>query len=137
MTLYLETSAAVKRLAREAESEALADYLDQLDPDERPASSMLLETELRRFAMRTGVPQTAVSDLLDGVDLVESDRSLFTEAGLLPGSHLRSLDALHIATALRLDASVVVAYDVRLQQAARAVGLATAAPGQFVQEGSG
>lgn len=130
MTIYLETSAAVKRLVREAESEVLADYLDQLHPDERPTSSMLLETELRRFAMRTGVPQTAVSNMLDGVDLVEPDRLLFTEAGLLPGPVLRSLDALHVATALRLDASTVVAYDHRLQEAARAVGLATIAPGQ-------
>jgi predicted nucleic acid-binding protein len=129
--VYLETSAAVKRLAREAESEALADYLDHLDPDDRPASSILLETELRRFAVRTGVPQTAVSDLLAGIDLVEPDRSLFTEAGLLPGVNLRSLDALHVATALRLDASVLVAYDHRLQQAARDVGLTTAAPGQL------
>lgn len=129
MTVYLETSAAVKRLAREAESEALAEYLDQLDSDERPASSMLLETELRRFAFRTGVLQTMVSNLLDGVDLVEPDRLLFTEAGLLPGANLRSLDALHVATALRIDASVVVAYDHRLQEAARTVGLAVVAPG--------
>ena len=129
MTVYLETSAAVKRLAREAESEALAEYLDQLDSDERPTSSMLLETELRRFAFRTGVLQTMVSNLLDGVDLVEPDRLLFTEAGLLPGANLRSLDALHVATALRIDASVVVAYDHRLQEAARTVGLAVVAPG--------
>ena len=130
MTLYLDTSAAVKRLAREAESEALAEYLDQLEPEERPVSSMLLETELRRFSVRTGVPQTAVSNLLDGVDLVEPDRLLFVEAGLLPGHFLRGLDALHLTTALRADASVVVAYDHRLQEAARAVGLAFAAPGQ-------
>jgi uncharacterized protein len=78
VTVYLETSAAVKRLAREDESEALADFLDDLDPDDRPTSSMLLETELRRFAVRSGVPQTAVSDLLAGIDLVEPDRLLFT-----------------------------------------------------------
>jgi predicted nucleic acid-binding protein len=89
---------------------------------------MLLETELRRFAVRTGVAQAAVSDLLAGIDLVEPDRLLLTEAGLLPGVNLRSLDALHVATALRLDASVLVAYDHRLQQAARDVGLATVAP---------
>lgn len=130
MTIYLDASAAVKRLTSEAESEALAEYLDELEPDERPASSMLLETELRRFAMRTGVPQTAVSNLLDGVDLIEPDRLLFIEAGFLPSPDLRSLDALHLATALLADASVVVAYDHRLQEAARAVGLAVAAPGQ-------
>ena len=130
MTVYLDTSAAAKRLVREAESQALAEYLDHLDADEQPASSMLLETELRRFAMRLDLAQTAVSDLLDRIDLVEPDRSLFAEAGLLPGLTPRSLDALHLATALRIDASVVVAYDHRLQHAARAVGLATIAPGQ-------
>ena len=130
MTVYLDTSAAAKRLVGEVESDALAEYLDHLDADGQPASSMLLETELRRFAMRLDLPQTAVSDLLDRIDLVEPDRSLFAEAGLLPGPTLRSLDALHLATALRIDASVVVAYDHRLQQAARAVGLATIAPGQ-------
>lgn len=128
MTVYIDTSAAAKRLVRETESQALADYLDHLDPAEQPASSMLLETELRRFATRLDLSQTAVSDLLDRIDLVEPDRSLFTEAGLLPGPTLRSLDALHLATALRIDASVVVAYDNKFQQAARAVGLATLAP---------
>ena len=132
MTVYLDPSAAAKRLVREAESLALAEYLDHLDVDEQPASSMLLETELRRFATRLDLPQTAVSDLLDRVDLVEPDRSLFAEAGLLPGLSLRSLDALHLATALRIDASSVVTYDHRLRQAARAVGLATIAPGQVL-----
>ena len=135
MTVYLDTSAAAKRLIREIESEALADYLDDLDAEERLASSMLLETELRRFAMRLELSQTAVSNLLDRIDLVEPDRLLFTEAGLLPGEFLRSLDALHVATALRLDARVVVAYDHRLRHAARDVGLATVAPGQVVQGG--
>jgi uncharacterized protein len=132
MTVYVDTSAAAKRLVREAESAALADYLDHLEAGEQPASSMLLETELRRFAMRLNLAQTAVSDLLDRIDLIEPDRSLFAEAGLLPGPALRTLDALHLATALRIDASAVVAYDHRLQQAARAVGLATIAPGQVV-----
>jgi predicted nucleic acid-binding protein len=130
LTVYLDTSAAARLLATEAESDALTVYLDDHRNNGRPASSTLLETELRRFALRVGMLQSAVSNLLDEVDLVEPDRSLFTEAGLLPGVNLRSLDALHVATALRLDASVVVAYDHRLQQAARDVGLATTAPGQ-------
>ena len=127
MTVYLDTSAAAKLLAAEKESDALTAYLANQGSADRPASSMLLETELRRFALRTGLHQSAVSDVLARIDLVEPDRSLFTEAGLMPGANLRSLDALHVATALRLDARVVVAYDHRLQQAARAVGLATAA----------
>jgi predicted nucleic acid-binding protein len=130
VTAYLDTSAAVKLLIREAESVALQDYLDRRGPDNVPVSSALLETELRRFGLRIDLSQTVVSDLLDRITLVEPDRGLFAEAGLLPGPTFRSLDALHIATALRVDASVVVTYDQRLQQAARSVGLVTAAPGQ-------
>ena len=130
MTIYLDASAAAKLLLDEAESEALTDYLDDLDVDDRLVSSVLLETELRRMGVRLGWEQSLVSDVLDQIHLVEPNRSLFTEAGLLPGAHLRSVDALHVATALRLDASIVVAYDRRLQQAARDVGLSTVAPGQ-------
>ena len=130
MTVYIDTSAAAKLLIRESESVALRGYLDRLAADGVPISSALLETELRRFGLRFDLSQAAISDILDRVDLVEPDRSLFTEAGLLPGPDLRSLDALHVATALRVDASVVVAYDHRLQRAARAVGLAITAPGQ-------
>ncbi len=132
MTVYLDTSAAAKLLIRESESAALGDYLDDLDPGEGPISSALLETELRRLGVRFDLSQSAISELLDRVSLVEPNRSLFAEAGLLPGPNLRSLDALHLATALRVDASVVVVYDRRLQQAARAVGLPTTAPGQAI-----
>ena len=130
MTVYLDTSAAAKLLVREAESLALGSYLDRLGPADGPISSALLETELRRLGVRFDLSQATISDLLDRVALVEPNRSLFTEAGLLPDPNLRSLDALHVATALRVDASIVVAYDHRLQQAARAVGLTTTAPGQ-------
>ena len=130
MIVYLDTSAAAKLVIEESESEALEDYLARLGPEDEPVSSALLETELRRFGLRLDLSQAAISDILDRVDLVEPDRSLFAEAGLLPGPDLRSLDALHVATALRVDASVVVAYDHRLQRAARAVGLATTAPGK-------
>lgn len=129
MTTYLDSSAAAKLLVTEAESAALRQYIREVEPNE-VVSSALLETELRRFGLRVSLPQAAVSDLLDRVHLVEPERSLFTQAGLLPDPFLRSLDALHLATALRVDATVVVAYDHRLQEAARAVGLAVAAPGQ-------
>lgn len=91
-------------------------------------SSALLETELRRLAVRLGLDQSAVSDLLARVDLVDPPRSLFHEAGLLPGTHLRSLDSLHLATALRVDADTLVAYDARLLDAARSLGLGVHSP---------
>lgn len=130
MTVYIDSSAAAKLLVAEAESAALREYLDALPAGESLISSVLLETELRRLGVRIDFSQIAVSDLLDQVSLVEAERPLFPAAGLLPGHFLRSLDALHLATALRADASVVVAYDHRLQEATRVVGLAVAAPGQ-------
>lgn len=128
MTLYVDTSAAVKLIVDEAESAALATYLDRAVEEHGLVSSVLLETELRRLAVRLNLDQSAVSDLLARVDLVDPPRSLFHEAGLLPGTHLRSLDALHLATALRVGADRLVAYDARLLEAARSLGLGVHSP---------
>ncbi|MBF4161147.1 hypothetical protein [Nocardioides acrostichi] len=49
-------------------------------------------------------------------------------AGLLPGSHLRSLDALHLAAALALDVDAVLTYDQRLAQSCRDLGIDVLAP---------
>lgn len=128
MRIYLDTSAAAKVLVDEAESEALTAYLDDERSTTEIVSSALLETELRRLAGRLGLDQSAVSDLLTRIDLIDPSRSIFHEAGVLPGPTLRSLDALHLATALRIEADVLVAYDLRLLDAARDLGLATDSP---------
>ncbi|PZF80690.1 type II toxin-antitoxin system VapC family toxin [Jiangella anatolica] len=129
MSVYVETSAAAKLLIEEAESAALADYLDDRQRAGRPlVSSLLLETELRRLATRTGIGQDRVTDLLDRFDLYEPDRATYVEAGLLPGATLRSLDALHVAVAIRVEADELVAYDHRQAEAARAAGLRVVAP---------
>lgn len=129
MILYIETSAAAKLLVDEPASGQLAARLDEaVDADDGVLSSTLLETELRRLAVRVDLAQTAVTHLLDRFDLVEIDRSLYREAGLLPGRHLRSLDALHLAAALRAGADVMVTYDHRQADAAVAVGLPVLTP---------
>jgi predicted nucleic acid-binding protein len=128
VTVYLDASAAAKLLVDEAESAALTTYLDAVSAEQGPVSSGLLETELRRLAVRLDLDQTEVTGLLARIDLVDPPRSMFHEAGLLPGTRLRSLDALHLATALRVDADTVVAYDVRLLEAAQSVGLGVHSP---------
>ncbi|RIQ23909.1 type II toxin-antitoxin system VapC family toxin [Jiangella rhizosphaerae] len=129
MTVYVETSAAAKLLIEDAESAALADYLDaQQEAGLALVSSMLLETELRRLATRTGIGQERVTEVLDRFDLYEPDRATYIEAGLLPGRALRSLDALHVAVAIRAEAEELVAYDHRQAEAARAAGLRVVAP---------
>lgn len=124
---YLDTSAALKLLVEEEESEALARAIDGASPD--LVGCWLLDTELRRAAQReTALTQEGVSDFLDGVDLYEVPASLFREAGLLPGANLRSLDALHLAAAVRIGVDHLVTYDARMSESARALGVSVIAP---------
>lgn len=124
---YLDTSAALKLLVEEDESEALARAIDGASPD--LVGCWLLDTELRRAAQRdTALTQEGVSDFLDGVDLYEVPASLFREAGLLPGANLRSLDALHLAAAVRIGVEHLVTYDARMSESARALGVSVIAP---------
>ena len=69
-----------------------------------------------------------VTEVLQRLDLVEPSRAMFTEAGLLPGRALPTLDALHLITALRVEATALVAYDTRLLESAAVVGLRPVSP---------
>lgn len=129
MILYLESSAAAKLLVEEPESGALAAHLDaEVASGGRVVSCVLLETELRRLAVRVGIAQTAVTRLLEGVDLADLERAQFRTAGLLGGNQLRSLDALHVASALRWQADAVLTYDHRQAEAVEAAGIRVLAP---------
>jgi predicted nucleic acid-binding protein len=129
VTAYVDTSAAAKLLIDEPESRGVATYLDKLAADNVSlVSSILLETELRRLAMRHNLSQTLVSEILHRFDLIEPDRAIFVEAGLLPGTHLRTLDALHIATAVRVGANAIVGYDTRQLDGARELGISVVTP---------
>lgn len=124
---YVDTSALGALLIDQPESQALLDWLDQT-----PAtllSSDLLETELRRLAVREGLDQSDVTRVLDGVGLAALDRAVYRSAGYLPMRYLRTLDALHLEAAIRLDASTILTYDRRLGEAARSAGLDVVAPG--------
>lgn len=76
-------------------------------------SSLLLHTELHCAANRRPeqVPPGTVADVLSTVALVDVERSDLTTAPLLPG-RLRSSDAIHLATALRVGAQEMAVYDV-------------------------
>lgn len=124
---YLDTSAAVKLLVAEAESDALVAELRS----ERSTlvACLLLETDLRRVVAREpALSQQVVTQLLRGVDLYELPPPLFAEAGLLPGTDLRSLDVLHLAAAIRLEVEAVITYDARMAEAATSLGMTVLAP---------
>lgn len=67
--------------------------------------------------------------ILDRVILHALPRSVYTHAGLLPGKTFRSLEALHITAALRLEVDAALIYDVRMREAAVDNGLRVLAPG--------
>jgi len=124
---YLDTSAALKLLIEEPESPALAQTVDREQPD--LVAGWVLETELRRAAQRLpALGMDVVSEFLAGVSLYEMPGSLFREAGILPGETLRSLDALHLAAAVRIGVDLVLTYDVRMADSARLLGLPVLSP---------
>lgn len=124
---YVETSAALKLIINEAESDALMEAIADAKPD--LLSCWLLETEMRRTVARhPRITQDRVTDILDEIDLVEMPPRLYRQASYLPGPHLRSLDALHLAAAIGADVDLIVTYDVRMAESAREVGLKVLSP---------
>ena len=124
---YLDTSAAMKLLVAEAETEPLSTWIT--GAQRQLVACYLLESEVRRAVQRyPDLGQVDAVALLDGVDLYEVPPSLFREAGLLPGEHLRALDAIHVAAAVRLGVDGLVTYDHRMAAGVRAVGLPVVSP---------
>ena len=129
MIIYVESSAAAKLILDEPESEAMAEFLDGFALEGHAVvTSTLVDTELRRAASRGGAPQSAATEVLSRMNIVEIERSTFTAAGLLPGSTLRSLDALHVSAALAVSTDLFVTYDERQTAAAVAAGLRVVSP---------
>lgn len=129
MAFYLDTSAAVKLVHEEHGSAALLAWMSERE--RMLASSALLHTELLR-ATRRSRPDLLVRarTLLDHVTLIEISWDVRERAGLLDPDGMRSLDAIHLASALALteDLEGIVAYDARLAAAALEVGLTVVAP---------
>ena len=129
MAFYLDTSALAKLVVAEPETAALRSWL--AEQDRTVVSCDLARTELTR-AVRRVAPERMVDAhaVLDGVTLLTVPASVFASAGRLDPVELRSLDALHLAAALELgdDLEALVAYDERLQLAARLNGIDVLAP---------
>lgn len=129
MAHYLDTSALVKLVVAEPESEALLSWINDTETDW--VSSDLARTELIR-AVRRVVPERAVRarEVLESVTLIEVTTQTFEEAARIDPPLVRSLDALHLAVALDLgdDLAAFVTYDARLALAAALNGVATIAP---------
>ncbi|MBJ7603193.1 MAG: type II toxin-antitoxin system VapC family toxin [Candidatus Dormibacteraeota bacterium] len=129
--LYLDSSAIVKLVQQERESATLLAYLEQHAASALLAS-MLARVEVMRAAYFAGAAAVIrAANVLATFQQVAVHPQLLDDAGnLLPG-RLRSLDAIHLATA-RLFAGQLVAvitYDRRLAEGARTLNLPVATPG--------
>jgi hypothetical protein len=128
--VYLDSSALVKLVVAEPESMALTDRLREWP--QRVSSAVSL-TEVPRALNRAGfgaAERRRAREVLARVSLVEPDRRILVAAAALEPPALRSLDAIHLATALavREDLAAVVTYDRRLRAAAELVHLEVVAP---------
>lgn len=127
MIVYVDSSALAALIVEQPESGELEEWLDGVDGD--LVACDLLETELRRVAVREGIDQSDITKILDGVSLASLDRAAFRSAGMLPFQNLRALDALHLQAALLLQADAVLTYDHRMAEAAVALGFQVFSPG--------
>ncbi len=128
--LYFDSSALVKLVAREPETPAL---LSLLEPRPEVVSSALARVEVLRAAARARATQRTLKRaraVLSRVVLVAVDDPILEAAATLDPADLRSLDAIHLATALSLrpEAEAIISYDARLNAAAEAVGLPVLTP---------
>jgi predicted nucleic acid-binding protein len=123
---YLDTSAAMKLIVEEAESEALMQ--DLTGSTRQLAASWLLHTELHCAAGRnpTVISLAAVQQVLDTVTLVDITRGDLLAAGT--HAPLRSNDAVHLATALRLGVDEILTYDRELAVVSASAGIPVSAP---------
>jgi predicted nucleic acid-binding protein len=128
--IYLDTSALVKLVVAEGESQALKHFLGA-HADDSLFSAALARTELIRAVAPSGAQAIAdARDLLNRLDTVMLTRQLLDDAGTLLPLRLRSLDAIHLAAAQRAGDSlrVVITYDARMLSAATDLGISTASP---------
>ena len=131
LPVYLDTSALVKLVVQEPESDELLSAL-AVWPDR--VSSTIAAVELHRALRRataTAALRRRADAVLDALVLLRIDDAIVARAATLGDRNLRALDALHLASALSLGdhPEAFITYDTRLGSAATAAGLSVVHPG--------
>ena len=129
--VYLDSSAIVKLVAAEAESGSLRAWL--ADHSDR-VTSVIAHVEVRRALRRANASRSDLqraAEIVDRIGLLALERAVIDLAARLDPSDLRSLDAIHLASALSLgtDLAGLVTYDARLAAAAQAARIEVWSPG--------
>lgn len=127
---YLDSSALLKRVLDEAESAALRSWIDaELLDGAALITSDLGDVEVARAARRYNFSEHEEQSATTDVRFRIIDERVIERARVVGDATLRSLDAIHLATALVIGVDTLVTYDDRLGQAARNAGLDVLAPG--------
>lgn len=131
MRLYLDSSALVKLVQRERESDALRRFLRRHRADQL-VTSALSRVEVVRAVLTGGPPALAQArrQLARLDQILLGTEALDRAATLAPTVQLRSLDAIHLAAAqiVGADLRAVITYDRRMADAAQDLGLAVESP---------
>ena len=126
--VYVDTSALGRVLQRESDAPTIT---RELAAHGARLSSRLLAVELRRLALRTG-RRGAAERLLSDIALLAVDEDTLAVAEQIEPSSVATLDAIHLATAVRLATDgkldAILTYDLRLAEGARHHGIAVLAP---------
>ena len=125
---YLDSSAIVKLAIEEPESAALRRYLRRRRP---LVSSTLARAEVSRALLPIGAAAVLRGeDVLSRLELIRINDRILAAAGSLLPEDLRTLDAIHLATAQQLatDLAGLVTYDERMSGAAEGLGWSVVAP---------
>jgi predicted nucleic acid-binding protein len=126
--VYIDSSALVKLVLRETETDALREFLASAGP---LTSSILATVEVARAVARVAPQsQAAMTAVMEALVVVAFDARIAVRAAGLAPAGLRTLDAIHLATALEFgdELTAFVCYDDRLSAAARNLGLPVVAP---------
>jgi len=132
--VYVDSSAIVKLIRRESETDALRHFLAGAAHNHpvAAASSAIARVEVSRATLRHDLTVSAkASDVFATLRLLSVTDQILAQASHLTPMELRSLDAIHLATAISESNGIVafLTYDNRQAEAARAAGLPVVSPG--------
>lgn len=136
MRVYLDSSALLKRVIAEPESESLRVVLrGHADRRDVLVTSVLASIELSRavrmrFDIGYGAAADFVDDALSGVAEYPISDEVISLGQRLNPNPLRSLGAIHVASAMLLDVDVLITYDDRMSAAGELNGLRCSVPGR-------
>jgi predicted nucleic acid-binding protein len=127
--LYADASALAKLFVREPESAALAAALPAGSTVVTSAIARIEVTRVLRISSLDDDVEQSTDDVFAGCILVDVDEEIVRSAARLTSFGLKTLDSIHLATALSVGPDAMVVYDRQLAREAERAGLAVLSPG--------